>query len=232
MKYAKKKKINTGSSDRLPGRPHFPAAIAQTCAFADWMPLKRRVGWGWRGSRRAVLWVGEDGRWRRHFVERPNPLGGSGTQSRYCFCFVPSWGVSAAAVHHVPVILAVAAVPWVSVSRQRWPLSLGFEGTKLSKRSRAAPLIASGSASFLRSSPNSDLGPPLWVACLWLGRCPESPVQRSGGASVPRTPLESACNWISLSERWFGDGDLRTGNLLRRGGTFLRWEGQTECRIQ
>lgn len=86
----KKKKINTGSSDRLPGRPHFPAAIAQTYAFADWMPLKRRVGWGWGGSRRAVLWVGEDGRWRRHFVERPNPLGGSGTQSRYCFCFVPS----------------------------------------------------------------------------------------------------------------------------------------------
>lgn len=63
------------------------------------------MGWGWGGSTREVLWVGEDGRWRRHFVERPNLVGGSGTQSRYCFCFVPSVGVSAAAVHYAPVIL-------------------------------------------------------------------------------------------------------------------------------
>lgn len=54
---------------------------------------------------REVLWVGEEGRWRRHFVKRPNLVGGSETQSRYCFCFVPSVGVSAAAVHYTPVIL-------------------------------------------------------------------------------------------------------------------------------
>lgn len=56
-------------------------------------------------STREGLWVGEDGRWRRHFVERPNLVGGSGAQSRYCSCFVPSVGVSAAAVHYTPVIL-------------------------------------------------------------------------------------------------------------------------------
>lgn len=54
---------------------------------------------------REGLWVGEDGRWRRHFVGRPNLVGGSGAQSRYCSCFVPSVGVSAAAVHYTPVIL-------------------------------------------------------------------------------------------------------------------------------
>lgn len=109
MKYAKK--LTQGLSDRLPGRPQFPAALAQAGAFADWMPQQGRVGWGWGGSRREVLWVGEDGRWRRHFVERPNPVEGSGTQSRYCFFFVPSLGVSAAAVHYAPVILAIGVVP-------------------------------------------------------------------------------------------------------------------------
>lgn len=45
-----RKKINAGSSDRLPGRPHFPAALAQTGTFADWMPLERRVGWEFGGG--------------------------------------------------------------------------------------------------------------------------------------------------------------------------------------
>lgn len=38
------------------------------------------------------------------FVERPNLVRGSETQSRYS-CFVPSVGVSAAAVHYAQVIL-------------------------------------------------------------------------------------------------------------------------------
>jgi hypothetical protein len=48
-----RKKINAGYSDRLPGRPHFPAALAQTGTLADWTPLERRVGWEVGEGRRA-----------------------------------------------------------------------------------------------------------------------------------------------------------------------------------
>lgn len=125
------------------------------------------------------------------------------------------------------------------VSRPRRPLSRVFEGTKLSERLRAAPLLASGSASFHRSSPNSVLCPPVSRSPSLAGALSRIPCP-GGGAPLPRTPLSSAgpslnlCAWdrISLSERWSGDGDLRSGSLLRRGGTFVRWERRTECRIR
>lgn len=101
--------INPGSSDRLPGRPHFPAALAQTGAFADWTPLERRVGWGWVQARGTV------GR-RRPSVE--TPFCGAAEPRRRFWDAEPLlpllrslWGVSAAAVHYAPVIFAVGAVP-------------------------------------------------------------------------------------------------------------------------